>query len=191
LLAAQGAAATCMHDVTREEAEAEGGGGGGAAAAGFACRVPISEDDAAAILRGAEGGEGVLARLRRARRRAADPSLRDCPRCGAEIPGGSAAAPALRCAACGARSCFVGGSALTDAALQAAALELCRAHDTAHAADDAAAAAEAQRLGATRCRCGTLVAREGGCNSMLCPGCGRSFCALCHRDIDKGELPTH
>ena len=34
--------------------------------------------------------------------------------------------------------------------------------------------------------CGLLVRKEGGCNKVICPGCGAWFCWLCGAHIETG-----
>jgi len=149
----------------------------------LACGALVPDDDLARLL-GAEAWSAA-ARLRDQR---ADLSLRFCPRaaCGAPVRGGSAAAPALRCAACGGAFCF------THATAHAGSDDCAAYAARADVAAEARASDEAIAASAKRCpRCAAWVERAAGCNVVACP-CACAFCWLCGDELPPGdELPAH
>ena len=153
------------------------------------CGLPLLDSDVAALL-GAEGAD-LLRRALRRRLERAEPALRFCPAagCDAQVRGGSAAAPELVCALCGAGFCFLHATA--HAPGRAACVDFSRRESS--APENLASLAEIQR-GARRCPradCGAYEERAGGCNSIVCARCGTSFCWLCGCEISAGELPVH
>lgn len=121
-----------------------------------------------------EGGtdRSLAARYRRFVALRADPGLRDCPRCGELVSGGSAAAPALSCGACGSKFCW------THAGAHAG--RTCADYEAATAPDAAAAEAAMRAAGFRPCPgCGVRVAKSGGCDAVTCSVCSCRFCIEC------------
>jgi hypothetical protein len=148
------------------------------------CGVPLLDSDVTLL-----SDPALVARMQRVRAARLDPSLRFCA-CGAELRGGSAARAELVCGACGAAQCWLHGPSR-----HAPGAEACAALSARERSDPAfAASMVALRAGAKQCpnpACGSWVHREGGCNSILCATCGKSFCWLCGQAIDTSELPLH
>ena len=130
----------------------------------------------------------VLARLHRVRAQRADPSLRFCA-CGGEVRGGSARAPQLRCGACGGEFCWLHEARHAPGAAACAAFVERERADPANAASLAALRVDSKQC--PNAACGSWVAREGGCNSVVCSVCSTTFCWLCGEQIEPGELPIH
>jgi hypothetical protein len=145
------------------------------------CGAKVAREDIETLL---AGRPEDLARFRRFIAAAADPSQRECPRCDAGVAGGSAAAPALTCAQCGAAFCFLHATAHAPGAAA------CAAFAAEHAAEDAQNLAAA---GPTKpCpSCGCAIGKDAGCNQIRCPLCAQCFCWLCGQRVDSSAMPAH
>lgn len=142
------------------------------------CKRPLSDSDVQIIL----GSTDMFQKWQRFRRMLADPTLRDCPFCGA-LQGGSVASPDMTCTQCTREFCYAHSNAHIGKTCQQYAQE----RGSQEALDEAFARRDTKPCPG----CAAPTMKQEGCNSIRCVACHASWCWICGKIVDSSEMPTH